>query len=317
VQERSLESLGGVVKRHEREIELGELAPVDIHQSEQAYAGRELGVTEARYRLKQSEDVLRRIMAIDLDPALQNLEIRLTETLQEVDERDIGIEEWVRLAFRNRTDLKAGRMALEVDDLAFEQSKNALLPDVSLTGSYAAAGRGGHLLQRNDFFSPDGSVGEIVRTVPGGLTDALAQVFGLGFPTYSVGINVRLPIRDRRAAADLADATVSKQLNTLRLRAIQQQIRSDVLNAFNRVERSRTGMTLAQKSVDIALRRMEGERRKYTRGVTTIFLLLDAENSLTRAEADLVERRLRYHRDLAQLHAASATTLAKLGIVIQ
>ncbi|HYO84440.1 MAG TPA: TolC family protein [Bryobacteraceae bacterium] len=317
VQVRSLESLAAVIKRHEREVELGEMAPVDIHQSEQAYASRELALTEARYRLRQAQDTLRRTMGIDLDPALQHIPIELTESLASLEVPDINADHWIKVALERRPDLKAGTMALEVDDLLFRQSQNALLPEVSLNATYTSSGRGGHLLQRTDYFAPDGTVGEVVRTIPGGLGDAVGQVLGFGFPTYSFGIGVRLPLRDRRAAADLADANAAKRLDTLRLRSIQQQIRLEVLNAVNRVERSRDGIRLAEKSVDIAAKRLEAERRKYARGVTTIFLLLDAENSLTRAEADLVERSVRYQRDLGRLLAASAMSLSKVGIVVQ
>ncbi|HYZ83081.1 MAG TPA: TolC family protein, partial [Bryobacteraceae bacterium] len=317
VQERSLESLSAVLKRHKRELELGEIAPVDIYESEQAHAARELSVTEARHRLEQAENELRRSMAIDLHPTFQNVPIVLTEPLSPAQQQVFDREEWVRLALQKRPDLKASDLVLSVDDMLFRQSKNALLPDVSINAAYTSAGRGGQFIQRSQVFGSDDAVGQIVRTIPGGLGDALTQLFGFGFPTYSFALTARLPIRDRRAAADLADATVSKRLNTLRIRAIQQQIRLDVLNAVSRIERSRATLRLAQTSVDIAKSRVEAEQLKYTRGVTTIFFLLDAQTSLTEAEADLVDRSVQYQRDLARLHSAAATSLANFGIVTQ
>ena len=86
-------------------------------------------------------------------------------------------------------------------------SKNALLPDLSLLGLYTAQGRGGNFYQRGAL--PDGSTG-LIGVIPGGFPDALSQMWGFGFPIYQFGLQLRLPIRNRSAAADLADAMVAK-----------------------------------------------------------------------------------------------------------
>ena len=185
--------------------------------------------------------------------------------------------------------------------MVFEQAKNALLPDVSLTGTYSPSGRGGQFIERSNLFAADGSSSEVVRTLPGGLGDALGQVLTSRFPTYAIGLSLRIPIRDRRAASDLADAAVSKRTDMLRIRAIQQQIRLDVLNACSRVDSSRATIKLAQDSVEFARKRLEAEQRKYERGVSTIFFLLDAQNALTEAEAQLIKECVQYRRNLGNL----------------
>jgi outer membrane protein TolC len=317
VQEKSLEALSAVLKRHKRELELGEIAPVDIYQPEQVHAAQGVIVTETRYRLQQAEDTLRRAIGADMDPMFRSLPLVLTESILAAEDQALDSEAWVRTALQLRPDLKAGVTSLDIDDMVFQQSKNALLPDLSLVGSYTSAGRGGRFIERSDLFSPDGSIGDIVRTTPGGLGDALTQVLRFGFPTYSLALNLRLPIRDRRAAADLADATIAKRLDTLRVRALQQQIRLEVVNAVSRVESSRASMKLAQISVDYAKKRLEAEQRKYERGITTIFFLLDAQTSLTLAEADLVERSVQYQQALVRLRSVTATLLNNYGIVVQ
>ena len=56
-----------------------------------------------------------------------------------------------------------------------------------------------------------------------------------------------LPIRNRAASADYADAIVNKRLDTLRLRNLQQQIRQEVLNAVSQVENSRASVDCEQR----------------------------------------------------------------------
>jgi len=317
VQEKALQFLDTSLKRYEKEVELGAMAPVEIYQPQQVYASQEVVVTEAQYRLQQAEDALRAQIGADLNPAYQNMPLVLTETLlPQSNNPPLNRESLVETALRKRPDLKVTLENLVVDDMSIDQTKNALLPDLSLNATYSSVGRGGQYIERANVFSGDSSLSQIVRTIPGGLGDALNQAFGLGFPIYAFSLNLRLPIRDHKAAADLADAAVSKRMNTLRARAIKQQIRLDVLNAASQVDSSRVSMRLAQASVDFAQKRVDTELKKYDLGDTTVFFLLDAQNSLTRAEAELVTQLAQYHRNLVNLLRATGQLLEERGAAV-
>jgi len=154
------------------------------------------------------------------------------------------------------------------------------------------------------------------RPIPGGLSDALNQVFGFNFPTYGFALSLRLPIRDRAAVANLADAAVSKRLNSLRARQVEQQIRLEVLNAVNNVESSRARLKLAQLSVDFAQKRLDAEQKKYDLGVTTIFFLLDAQNRLAEAQSQLVTEASQYRRNLTNLLRVTGQLLRERNVVV-
>jgi outer membrane protein len=268
--------------------------------------------------LQQTEDALRRQISADLDPEIRRMPITLTEAiLPASDDEALDRETLVDSALRHRPDLDAARQSLTVDDMLYDQSKNALLPDISLTTRYSSAGLGGNFIERSDLFSTDSSASQIVRVTPGGLGNALGQVFTSAFPTYSVGLNVRFPVRDRRGAADLADAVVNKRLDALRIRQFEQQIRQEVLDAVSRVEGSRASVKLAQVSADFARKRLEAEQRKYELGATTIYFLLDAQNSFSQAEADLVSQSIKYRHNLLNLLRATGTLPESRGISVQ
>jgi HAE1 family hydrophobic/amphiphilic exporter-1 len=110
--------------------------------------------------------------------------------------------------------------------------------------------------------------------VPGGIGDALNQVFAFNFPTYNMGLSLRLPLRNRAGQADLADAVLNKRIDTLRARALEQNIRRDVLNAVTRVESSRAALRQSQIAVNFAQQRLEAEEKRYNLGVSTIFFVL-------------------------------------------
>ena len=318
VQQDALTSLNDSLKRSQRELELGEIAPVEIYQAQQVVASEEALVVAARSRIQQGEDAIRHQIGADLDPRFRAIPIELTESLlPPYDDERLDREGLIETAYQKRRDMEAAVQSLSIDDMTFELRRNALLPDVSMVTTYRSSGRGGRLLERSNVFSNDGSGGDIVSTVPGGLGDALGQVFRLGYPTYAVSLNVAFPIRDRRGVADLADAAVTKRLDALRLRALQQQIRLDVSNAASRVEASRDALKLSQVAVDFARKRVDAEQRKFELGATTIFFLLDAQNSHTRAEADLVVLSAQYRHDLANLLRVTGKLPEERGVLIQ
>src|ERR1039458_3604950 len=61
------------LKRAQRELELGALSPLDIYNPQQQYATSQIGVSQAQYFLKETEDALRRQMGADLDPQIRTL----------------------------------------------------------------------------------------------------------------------------------------------------------------------------------------------------------------------------------------------------
>ena len=212
-----------------------------------------------------------------------------------------------------RQDLKAVQTNLGIDELNLKSAVNGLRPDFALTGSYTATGRGGNFYERQNVFGG----GQIVQVLPGGLGDSLNQVFTFGYPTYQFGLRLRLPLRDRAAAATFADALVSKKLNALRVRTAEQQVRQDVLTAASQVESSRASVRLAIVNRDLAQKQLDAEQKKYDLGTTVIYFVLDAQTRLVNAEADLVNQSVAYRRNLLNFLNATGELLVERGVTVQ
>ncbi|HUQ95974.1 MAG TPA: TolC family protein [Bryobacteraceae bacterium] len=312
VQEKALELADVSLKRSQKELELGAASELEIYQPQAVYANAEIFVTQARYRLAQTEDQLRRQIAADLDSEVRKLPIVLTEPVTVPnDNREFDKEALVTLALRLRPDLLSDVQALDVDELNIKAAKNALLPLFNLGGGYTTAGRGGVFYPRQSLLST-----APVTPIPGGFGDALDQMFGFGFPTYNFSLTLTLPIRDRRAAADLADAAVNRKRDMLTLRTDQQQARLDVLTAINQVEQSRASVKLAVIARDLAQKRMEAEQKKYDLGISTTFLVLAAQSDLTNAESNMVTQSVAYRRALLLLQQRTGELLSDRGVVV-
>jgi outer membrane protein len=315
VQERALELANEALQRAQLELKLGAMSPLDIYQPQQAYATAEISVTQARYFLAQREDALRKQIGADLDPAFSKVPVVVTESTDvPTTTSTIDAEAEIQRALLNRPDLKAANQALDVDDLQIKSAKNSLLPDLSLLGLYTAQGRGGTFYERENVF---GGGSQIISIVPGGLGDAMSQMFGLGFPVYQFGLQLRLPIRNRAASADLADAVVTKKRDALLVRNVEQTVRLDVLNAISQVESSKASVKLALVALDFAQKYLEAEKKKYELGTSQIYFVLQAQQSLVNAESALVQNSIAYKRSVLNLFRRTGELLDERGIQLQ
>ncbi|MBI5281305.1 MAG: TolC family protein [Candidatus Solibacter usitatus] len=297
------------LERTNREIELGATSELERFQPEQNAATARINVSRTQFQLQQFEDALRRQIGADLDPEVRNLPVVLTEDVTKTpDQAAYDKARLLETALANRPDLKVQKTALDVNDLQIKSALNGLQPIFNLTGSYQSYGRGGPGYVRTT--TPP-------TFVPGGPGDAWDMMFGFNYNTFAFGLTLNLPLRDSTGTANLADAAVNKRLTALRERALQQQIRQEVLNAITNVESSREAVKLAQIAVDYARKRADADQKRYDLGVINIFFLLSSQNDLTTAESNLVNQNVLYKRNVLTMQQRLGTLLQDRGLVIQ
>ena len=311
VQENNLELRRAFLQRSERELELGAISPLDIYQPQQNFATAQVNVTRARYRLQQAEDRVRRQIGADLDPDIRNLPLVLTESADPpIYMPSFEPEETIRKALGFRPEVRLRRKSLEIDDYNIKRYTNAQRPDLSVNASYSATGLGGNLYETS-------LVGGTTRLLEaGGFPAAMNQLFQFAFPTYSVGITLDLPLRNRRAAVDLANSVLSKKRNMYELRSLEQDIRLDVLNAITGVELSKAAIQQAAVALDFSQKRLDAEQKKYDLGVSTAFIVLDAQDDLVQSQADLLQESIGYRQAMVALLQATGELLRERGIRI-
>jgi outer membrane protein len=305
------------LKLSQKQLDLGALSPLDIYNPQQQLANAKLTTSQAQFSLAQREDALRRQIGADLDPKMRTLPIVLTETVDLPDSGAIDRETAVEKALNTRPDLKAANQNMDIDELSIRSAKNSLLPNLALTGSYQAQGRGGIFHQRSNIFSGDGTSSTVITSVPGGFGDALTQMFGFGYPVYSFGLTLALPIKSHQASADLADALVQKKRDALNVRTTQQQIRLDILNAVTNLEGSKEQLKLARIARDLAQKNYEAEQKKYELGTEQNQFVLQAQNALVSAESNVVINLINVRRNMLTVLTKTGELLDERGIVIQ
>lgn len=292
-------------KRDKRALELGALSPLEIYRSEGTVAQRRVQVIQAEYALKPLEDQLRRTIGADLNDRVAALDIVLTENA-DANTSGLGPDLAAALdtAMKKRPELEAIRLQILNDDTNAAVARNNLKPDLSISSFFTSNGRGGNQI-----------AGGVV-TSNGGIVDSLDQVGSFNFPTYGLSLDLRLPIRNRAAQADLGTSLVSKRNSLYQLRQRQQIINQDVRNAVHAVEESRLVIAAADQARDLAKKTLAAEQRKYELGAQTIFFVLDAQNAYQQAEQNYLAAQIGYQRSLAQLDRATGNLLEKNRVLI-
>jgi outer membrane protein len=173
----------------------------------------------------------------------------------------------------------AARKGLERTDISLTYARNQLLPDVNLVASYGAAGAGGTQLVRDPALG-----GPVVSTVPGGYSDALSEVFGRDYPTWSVGVNVAYAIPNRSAKASAAQAQISKDQALASLQRLELAVATQVRSAARAVESGFKRVGTTQAARILAAQRLDAEEKKFAAGMSTNFLVMQAQRDLATAE---------------------------------
>ncbi len=318
VQESARKLAEDSLKLSQRQLELGAISPLDIYNPQQQLATAELGVSQARYQVEQAENVVRRQIGADLDPDIRKLPIEVSETVAlPLESVAYDAEAEVQKALVGRPEIKAALQNIDVDELGIAQAKNEILPDLSLNALYTTQGVGGIYYQRSNVFDTSGNASQIVTAIPGGFADSLTQMFGFGYPLYSLGATLRLPIKSHAAVADMADAVVSRKRDALTLRTTQQQVRLDVLTAMTNLESSKDSVRLAIVARDFAQKNLDAENQKYQLGTEQVQFVLQAQNTLAQAESAVVTNQVGLRRSILNLLTRTGELLEERGVVVQ
>lgn len=275
-QRKSLALASKLLDENQIKVRVGTMAPLDVVAAESEVAGREEAVIVAEAALLDAEDQLRRL--IFKDNAGENWTYRILPTDRpSADPSPVDTSSAVMNALEKRTDVVAARKSLEnsFDNQAF--AKNQKLPVVDLVATYGTTGQAGtRLLDENG--------NPLVPPITGGTGSALADVFGLDFPTWSIGVQASYPLFNRAASANEARARLSREQAEVSLRRLEIQVTQEVRSAGRAVETNFKRVQSTQAARVLQERRLDAEQKRFNAGMSTNFLVTQSQRDLAVAE---------------------------------
>jgi outer membrane protein len=310
VQQRSLELAEQLARENKIRVDAGAMPVLDLVQAEAEVAQRREGLIRANTTAEDAGDRLRRLMMDPGDPSFWHARIdpieepTATGSLPDVDAA-------VANALEGRYDLAVAEHELDNSRTNVEYLRNQKLPDVRLETSYRGSGLGG-----TQFLRTGGFPGNVIGTQQRSFGDALGQAFTPDYPTWSVGVTVSYPLGHSYEDANLARAEVERrqtlqQIASLRLDTAEtvRQAARQVQSGGERVDAARAGATLAEE-------RLKAEQRRYEVGLSTTFLVTQAQRDLLQAQVNLLQTSLDYESSLVNFQAVQQAPAPSAGSAI-
>ena len=291
VARRSLDLARDLERNNRIRVEVGDLPPLDLVAAQAEVAQREEERILAEAAVRRTEDVLR---ALVLDPSRDDFwQVRLEPSDPLPDVASLpDVDLAVRQAFADRTDLVRARAELENARLAVSLRDNQRLPDLRLQASLATDGVGGsRLLYGTDGFPPP-----IIGREATGFGTVLGQVITGDFPTWSLGLTLSYPIGRSFEEADLARARLEADRTAARIRSLEVEAARQVRGAALDMEAGAKRIESTRVARELAERRLDSEQKRFEVGMSTSFLVVQAQRDLAQARINEVLAHLAYER---------------------
>jgi outer membrane protein TolC len=198
----------------------------------------------------------------------------------------------LQLAFANRPDFQQALAEADAQDVRLRFAKNQVLPQLDLVGTYGL----------------------------NGLTDSYSNSFDDTFQGrgagWTVGVNLRVPLGNMQARAQLDSAKALKEQAILKIKQAELTIGVDIDTVLSRIDSFKQRLQTAQKTRELNDQAMRIAYRRIQEGQISSFDLIEQQRRLFEARSREVAARAELNKAITQLWLVTGTVLEKLGIQI-
>jgi len=331
---------------NQKELQIGTMAPLDVLTAESQLASDQQQLIVAQtLQLEDETKLLNDITKNPLDTVLQNVEVVPTTSISTTD--NVGnpsINEAVQQAWVDRPEMKQIEYQLKNDGIEVKATNNALLPSLNLVGQYSSTGLGGVGRKTTSVLGPFGPdllepiydanglqaidaqgnleyIGVQPATVtavpvPGGIGDAWDSVIHSRFPTFQIGLQLNLPVRNRAAQGSNGTALLNQRQEETSYQEEKNTIFLGVRNALIAVTQDRAAVKAAGLARDLAQQTFDDEQKKYQLGSSDSYTVALRSRDLTSAETTELQDQVNVIEAVVALDQAMGRTLEAHNISV-
>ena len=293
------------------QVEEGTLAQVEMTRANaQVFSTRQDLINAGGLREEQ-EAIFKNVITRrgNEDPAVAGARIIPTDTLSIPATDEIRpMQDLIADALAHRPDLDQARLQIANSQIGLQGTRNATRPQLDLVGVMQNNGLAGQASPFTAYQDP-GFVG--------GYGSVLDQILTRKYPTYGVGLQMTLPLRNRVAEADLARDEWQVKQSEIRLRQLQNQARLEVEDALIAMRRARASYEAAAEARRLQDESLAAEQAKFEVGASTSFFVIQYESLLAQARSTEVAARSSYMKAKAALQRAMGTILEENHISVE
>ena len=309
VQRQALELAETLIRDNEARVEIGTMAPIEIVSARSEAAQRRQSLAQAEQNLATAELALKQLIVGGTDDEYWAATLNPVD-LPTLEVPPIDLEEAIRTALDERTDIARSRRQLDINNVNLSSLSNSRLPAVDLVGTYQLQGQGGTRFNRT------GLGGLVFQEIPGGITDAFNQLYDVDFPTWNIQLNVSYPLGQSAADAQYARARIQVQQVQAQLRQLGLQVATEVTNAVLQIQGVARRIEASTAARELATEQLAAEQSKFAAGLQTNFFVVQAQRDLATAQDTELRAILDQQKALVEFDRVQRTSLSGAGISI-
>ena len=285
------------------QVEEGTLAQVEMTRANAQVFSTRQDLINARGLREEQEAIFKNVITRrgNEDPEVAAARIIPTDALSIPATDEIRpMQDLTAEALAHRPDLDQARLQIANSQIGLEGARNLTKPQLDLVGTMQNNGLAGQASPFTAYQDPG---------FTGGYGSVLDQILTRKYPTYGIGLQMTLPLRNRVAEADLARDELQVKQSAIRLRQLQNQARLEVEDALIAMRRARASYEAAAEARRLQDESLAAEQAKFEVGASTSFFVIQYESLLAQARSTEVAARSSYVKAKAALQRAMGTIL--------
>ncbi len=291
---------------NKNKVDQGTLAPIELTRAQAQVAVARQALISARGLVQQQEMIVKTALTRNglANPAILAAHLIATDSVT-VPEKEPGtpLADLIAEAVQKRPDLAQAGIQVENSQISLKGSLNALRPELDVVGSVQNGGLSGDVNAPAVALAPGASI------YPGGYGTSLGQVFKNNFPTYTVGLQLTLPLRNRVAQADAVRDELQLRQTEMRRQQFEDQVRLEVADAYVAMQQAWEAYRAAVQSRLLQEQSVQVEQDTFDVGLATNYLVIQYQTYLAQARSTEVAAKGAYAKAKLALDRATARTL--------
>jgi outer membrane protein len=291
---------------NKNKVDQGTLAPIEVTRAQAQVAASRQALISAQGLVRQQELIVMTAITRKglANPALREAHITPTDSVTVPEQESTPpLEELTAEALKTRPDLSQAGIQVENSRISLKGSLNALRPELDLVGIAQNGGLSGTL---NPVAGPF-NTGTIANA--GAYGAALGQIVHGNYPTYGVGLQLTLPLRNRVAQADAVRDELQVRQAEVRRQQLEDQVRLEVADAEVALQQARASYEAAVETRVLQEQSVKVEQQKFDVGLSTNYLVIEYQSYLAQAQSTEVAAKGAYAKAKIALERALGTIL--------
>jgi outer membrane protein TolC len=281
-----------LVEQNKKRQSEGQIDLVEVRRAETALSESQQQYLDAQKRALEQQNKLLRLSTsrLDLDAPILLIPV---EGLTPPKLPTATYREMMATALKERSEYTSALYDVEAQKARLAYSKNQLLPQFDVIGSYA------------------------LRGLATGGGEAIDQAANMKHHEWFAGVQVSVPIGNSKALGNRDRAKAQLDQSATKVKQVEANISLQVINSLNNCRAGYAQIGMATEGRKAAEETRYAETRRLEEGQTTTLSVLETQRDLRRALLRELSAELEYQRSLILLDAAQGTLLRKHNIIVE